>query len=747
MSTISLNTFLRQFILAGVFIVPFIAFVVIDSMFFPFITGKNFIFRIIVELMLGAWIVLALRDATYRPKRSWLMYAVGAFVFVIGLATLFGEDISKSFWSNYERMDGYITQLHLFAYFLIIGSVLNTERLWKYYLHTLIGASVGMAFIGLAQIIGVAEIHQGNVRIDGNLGNAAYMASYMLFHIALTAYFLFKHKGATWVRYVYVAIIAFEFFIMYETQTRGALLGFVGATMLITFLIIVFDRTNVKRRNIAIGILTGASLLVGAFFLEPVKQSDFVQNQDTLRRIASISLTEGTTQSRFLIWSMAVKGVQEHSVLGWGQGNFTHVFNKHYVPEMYRNEPWFDRAHNIVFDWLIAGGVLGLLGYLGMFLAALMLIWRRHDNDYTLISKAMFTGLLAAYFFQNIFVFDNLISYMLFFTLLAYVHFRGYNAHASHERLDAFVDKVRGKLGLGEKELKENHDMSIPAIALVLTLVVVFTLNQKPIAANLTLIEALRNGQPQQQGQALELFEKALAYESFGTTEVRERMVIHASRVVGMQIDPELKRDFTTRALEEMDKQIADIPQDAKYPLFSASLLNRMGRVDDARDYLFMAREISPYKEPILFEIGVSYINAKQYDKALEELEAAFMQAPKNKRGAQLFALALIYAQQEERLPEVYEHGYDESLIFDRMFVNAWASRDEKDKVLQIWKVLVATNPGNLQYHISLAATHASMGQTQEAIAVLEKAKAIDERAITQIDTYINELREGKTPE
>jgi len=124
----SLNTFLRRLILIGVFAVPFIPFIVSSSMFFPFITGKNFAFRIIVGIIFAAWAILAFKDASYRPKKSPVLMAFAFFIGVITLANVFGENPYRSFWSNYERMEGLIAHLHLFAYFLVATSVLTAEK-------------------------------------------------------------------------------------------------------------------------------------------------------------------------------------------------------------------------------------------------------------------------------------------------------------------------------------------------------------------------------------------------------------------------------------------------------------------------------------------------------------------------------------------------------------------------------------------------------------------------------------------
>jgi hypothetical protein len=66
--------------LGALFLIPFLPLVVANDMFFPFITGKNFWFRILVECALGAWVLLAIADPAYRPKFSWTFVAFGACI-------------------------------------------------------------------------------------------------------------------------------------------------------------------------------------------------------------------------------------------------------------------------------------------------------------------------------------------------------------------------------------------------------------------------------------------------------------------------------------------------------------------------------------------------------------------------------------------------------------------------------------------------------------------------------------------
>ncbi len=70
------NNQFKYIILAGLFAIPFVPFVVTSSLFFPFITGKAFVFRLIVEIIFACYVALAIRDKSYRPKFSWISGAI-----------------------------------------------------------------------------------------------------------------------------------------------------------------------------------------------------------------------------------------------------------------------------------------------------------------------------------------------------------------------------------------------------------------------------------------------------------------------------------------------------------------------------------------------------------------------------------------------------------------------------------------------------------------------------------------------
>lgn len=262
----NLEKILRNILIGGIFIIPFIPFVVSNSLFFPFITGKNFVFRILIEILFGSWIILALRNVAYRPSFSWILVSIAAFVGIIAIADFTGENPMKSFWSNFERMEGLVTLIHLFAYFLVAGTVLKTQQLWTWFFNTTVFASMIMAMYGFYQLAGYAEINQGGVRLDGKLGNAIYLAVYMLFHIFITAILLVRWRGGNAVRYMYGAVIVIQTIILYFTATRGTMLGLIGGALLTAILIILFEKDRPRLRKVGIGILIGVVVVIGGFF-------------------------------------------------------------------------------------------------------------------------------------------------------------------------------------------------------------------------------------------------------------------------------------------------------------------------------------------------------------------------------------------------------------------------------------------------------------------------------------------------
>ncbi len=736
---IKIQKILQYVLLGGIFIIPFIPLFVPSSMFFPFITGKNFAFRIIVELLVGVLAVLAYWDASYRPKWSWVLASFVVFVGVVALADVFGENPYKSIWSNYERMGGLVGLVHLFAYFWVIISVLKTEKIWMRLLNIILGVSVIMGIYGLLQLFGFLKITQGSVRVDTTFGNAAYLAVYNLFNIFIAAFMLFKQKREIWLRVVYGLVIILNIVILYLTETRGAILGLFAGVILSTILIALFERKNLVVKKTAIGILLGVLFLIGGFFA--IKDTSFVKDSSTLNRFATISLNETTTKSRFMIWDMAWQGFKEHPVLGWGQGNFNFVFSKYYNPGMYGQEPWFDRAHDIIFDWLIVGGIFGLLAYLSLFGASMFLLWFSVDS-LSLISKSILTGLFAGYFFQNLFVFDNLISYTLFFTMLGYIH----SISTREGKLKLLLNKIFSRV----KNIFSGKmmDMVVAPLVVVVVIFSIYFVNYKAMAANFTIIDAFKP-HPQEKGLLtnLSLFKKAIAYDSFGTQEAREQLARMTFSVSGFKVSNTIKEAFLTTTNSELQKQIKEVPNDAKNYLLYASFLTRYGRYDDAIIQYDKALKLSPKKQAIYFGLVDSYLNKKEIKKALSFAKKAFELETKYKDARKIYAAVAIYNKDYVLVKKLLVPVFGTVIPDDSRILQAYSAVGQYSKVISMISARIKKDPTNLKTRISLVLIYLKDGKRRNAIKEIEKMIKLSPKFKKQGQYYIKSIRAGENPE
>ena len=159
-----------------IYLIPFLPLFIAKQIVFPYVTGKSFAFRILVELATVLWLGLIVLNKEYRPKNSVILSAVLFFTFVVGLADIFGVNPYGSFWSSFERMDGYITILHLMAYFVIVTSVLITKKDWKIFLNIFVIAAVPVCMYALFQRFG----HEGIFRVFSTLGNPPFLAGYLI---------------------------------------------------------------------------------------------------------------------------------------------------------------------------------------------------------------------------------------------------------------------------------------------------------------------------------------------------------------------------------------------------------------------------------------------------------------------------------------------------------------------------------------------------------------------------------------
>ena len=724
-----LSKYLKRVIVIGLFAAAIITpFYVSTAMFFPYITGKNFLFRIVVEIIFALWLILALSDARARPKSSPVLWAAVATLSALILSTIFGVDPYRSFWSNFERMEGLISHLHLAAYFLVLASVFKTEIEWRRFLYAVSASGAVMAVYGYLQAFGITAISvQSGLRVDGSFGNASYMAVFMLFNVFIAVY-LFATEKKNWLKAVFAAMVILGAPVVFLTATRGAILGLVGGFIVLAVLLAVLMKDKAIR-TAAISVVLGVIILISGFLL--AQNREFVAKNYVLSRFANLTFAERTIQSRFTIWGMSFEGFKERPILGWGLDNYNQIFNKYYQPSLWLQEPWFDRSHNIVFDWLASSGILGLLAYLSMWASALYVLWKKYFLDASrekLVLAAVTSSLLAAYFFHNFFVFDNIISYILFFTILAFVHFQ------------AVSDK--------EKDTLSPINLFYSAIIVFLLILSLYFLNVKPISANIALLKTLKDisAQGQNVDVILSDFQKALSYNTFANQEIREQLSAYTNGVVASDLPQDLKIKAVSLATAELEKQTKETPDEVRAYIFLSSMYGNVGRHKDALAVIERALELSPKKQQIFFLLADTYLALGDGQKAYGAVKFAYESDPEFESAVKNFAIVAIINGRVSEAEEALVRKFGTIIVPDQSLVTAYARAGEFSKVRDIWLEFIKTEPQNAQYRVNLAATYMELGRPQEAIKELERAIELNPQFKEAGEYFINEIKAGRNP-
>ncbi|MDO8407901.1 MAG: O-antigen ligase family protein [bacterium] len=709
----------RWVALGALFLIPLTPLIVANTFFFPFITGKAFYFRILVEITVAAWAVLCFLDKEYRPRFSWAGAAVVAFVGWMLVADSFAPNAAKAFWSNFERMEGWVLLVHLLGFFFAASAVLRVQMKWRAWFLTSLAVSLVVSGYALFQLSGGAAIHQGSTRIDASLGNSAYLAIYLLFNIFIAGWLALTERRA-WLKWSLIALAVLEAVLLFFTETRGTILGLTIALALATILTALTAGKGARRY--AVGGLALIVILAGSLAL--ARDSSFVQGNSTLQRVASLSLEDG--QTRFAIWHMAYQGFLASPVVGWGQEGFNYVFDQFYDPSLYHQEPWFDRAHNAFIDWLIAGGLPAFLLFISLFVSAVWLLWTR--SELSRPERIALTCALVGYAFHNLLVFDNLYSYVYFFAILALI--------------DSQVARPLGTLERApELDSASGVTYALP-IAAIAACGLIWFVNVPSMTAVGNLITAISPSASGPSGN-IAAFEKLVAHPGHAEQEIREQLVSFASSLVQSQgaTDGE-KRQAVALAVDEMKKQVARYPLDTREQLQLAYAYRAAGDVQNALAATLAATSLSPTMEQAWIFAGAAAWDAGDMPSAQLYFDKAYALAPEFKDLA-VYAAAGAYAAGDAKKGDaVLVAAYGTDTVDSDVLAVAYYRAKDWPRLIRLWKLRVAAEGASPQTFFSLAAAYYTAGDSagaistiREAIARFPEAADAGAAAITQIQT------------
>jgi O-antigen ligase len=161
-----------------------------------------------------------------------------------------------------------------------------------------------------------------------------------------------------------VVAVALPLGVLILSQSRGGLFGLAAAVAVAAVGI-------TPRRARLVTLLLVIALIVGAAYLW---QGAGVQ--EALPEVAPVAASTGTLEFRLGVWAQAIKAIEDFTLSGMGMNVFRQAVHVLYPTPLI--DPAFNlgHAHNIFLQTALDLGLFGLVGFVGLWIAALAMVAR-----------------------------------------------------------------------------------------------------------------------------------------------------------------------------------------------------------------------------------------------------------------------------------------------------------------------------------------------------------------------------------
>jgi len=245
-------------------------------LFFNIYSARTFepdkiaLLRSIVCIMILAWLVMVVEQGlqgsgngqlSFTERfRNWLKIPLFLptllLVIIYIISTIFSISPSVSLWGSYQRLQGSYTALSYIVVFAMIAGNLRSREQVDRLTAIIIITSVPISLYGIIQRYGLDPLPwAGDVvqRVASNMGNAIFVASYLIMIIPLTVVRLvesitaiIKEEKSSWghtiLASVYIFALAVQLITVLFSGSRGPLLGVLGASFIMGLLIVLILR-------------------------------------------------------------------------------------------------------------------------------------------------------------------------------------------------------------------------------------------------------------------------------------------------------------------------------------------------------------------------------------------------------------------------------------------------------------------------------------------------------------------------
>ena len=564
---------------------------------------------------------------------------------------------------------------------LVAVSVLRSAQAWRSLLTWNLAVVLGLGLVALAQLSGVPKLPDliYHCRIDSTIGNPSYLAAILAVMAFVATGLLVRsflpagghptavNAGAPstrnwlegWGRVLWLVSGVLAIWILFQTGTRGALMGVGAGVVAMVLAPVLFNRQALRLVALAAGGLLLVVLAVFAFDLgvglpSPAAcRSSGPYGSTTTDRIIKVASggDSGNIAVRLALADVALDGFLDRPALGWGHDNADRIYDRYAEASTYKYGVSFqDKIHNKVLGELATKGVLGTIAYLALWA---VLVWavvrRRRPRGEEVLAYAILGG-LTAYFVQNLFLFDTPATALQWTLLLAWVAgqeqptaLAGVPGEIEGEtsppgRLTRFWSRWPGVPVLPRIPVPwwisadAVRAMALSAVVMALVASVYF-LNYRPYAASELFLEARSPAQPM--AQRLEKASRSIAIFPVPASDLRIDMF---QSLITQWPSLSLKEMILASEFvsTEAEKGMKEDPQNARLimtalPILQASV-RTVGDANKLEPLLQQLRELAPERVGTHQALGRQELVRGNYRGTISIAEAFEAKAPGTER-------------------------------------------------------------------------------------------------------------------
>lgn len=730
-----LETFVRGSILVlffGSFLTPFFSF---DFFYHTHRFTKTMLYFGVIEIMVALFLLFAVR---YRvswfavpsdvegkgAKRDWLKISLLAYLGATGLSVLYAVDPFQAFWGTMGWANGFLTIAHFTAFFFVVTALFRGRLVWKWLVRW---------FLFTCLLLAVWAVWQ---HLDGTLpfasfGNTGYLAGYLLFGFFTSVFLFLWEKEWDTRAFPALSAVVIAAVIFFVTDVRSAQVGVIaGVSAVVAMWLVASPKRSIRiGSSVAILLALAAIVTFGSYMLASGKAARLFERAVTV-------------QTRLTAWGIALDGFRHRPIVGYGQENYPVVFEKYFDPGFYEiqspnevpMEYTFYQPHNKFLEVAVCGGIIGLVAYLGMYLAfirALFLRYRKSRDLRFLILAGMFVGCGANLFFH----FDTATTFFAFFFALALSY--AFLKSPDDEEAVATSDLVPVGTPLWMQR-------GLAVLVITLSFGALWAFVAHPWRTDRIIFDALVSVRSSMDSAELSRFISEVKSNRLALQDeaVLETLRSGVATLADKDVYTESEREQLRKLVDLGEYAYSRRPEYFLIAAFTGRVANYAGRFDPSyydRSVKLCEEAVKrgTKRQEVFFVLAETYAHKKDTAKSVEYIKKGIGLDPG-------FGLAYTFAARAyfllgdteagiESLAEGFRQGLRDEGSYNLYLEKARAAGN-RDKAIEAAKYLVDFKPGDAQTLANLAMVYYERGDYEQAKSTLElfqkrfpdKAKAAD---------------------